>query len=38
VSLEWGVGSWEQEKREHGAWIVVRNPKIKKNHQKLKKL
>jgi hypothetical protein len=34
---ELGAGSKEQGKREQGARIVVRNPKIKKFHQKLKK-
>jgi hypothetical protein len=33
-----GVGSGEWGKKKQGAWIVIRNPKIKKFHQKFKKL
>jgi hypothetical protein len=33
-SLERGAGSGEQEKRERGAGIVVRNPEIDKFYQK----
>jgi hypothetical protein len=38
VSLEWGARSGEWGKRKQGIVIVVRNPKIEKFHQKLKKL
>jgi hypothetical protein len=34
VSLERGAGSGEREKRERGAGIVVRNPKIDKFPEK----
>jgi hypothetical protein len=37
VSLEQEAGSGERGKRERGARIVVRNPKIKKFYQKFKK-